>query len=160
MAAALRSLDPFHPTSGAIQCPRANVFMDGPGGTYSLDIVIYENYDQLLPGHMGSGLFKSIDPQGDAPLRRYPGMPHCCNTVYTPRDNPSQWSALTNLHCWLVLSGVRATDQRVVRSGHTIHCSSCNTSAPRVRHLGELAGDYACYHLAGDSSWFEQCPLV
>lgn len=93
VAAALRSVDPFHPISGAIQCPRANVFMDGPGGTYALDIVIYENYDQLLTGHMGSGLFKNIDPQGDAPLRRYPGMlPRIPTTQYDTTDYVAEFA--------------------------------------------------------------------
>ena len=63
--------------------------MDGPGGTNALDIVIYENYDQLLPGHMGRGLFKAVDPHGDAPLRRYPGMTPTPRTTNGIRDSSS-----------------------------------------------------------------------
>jgi len=68
----LATLDPFHPTAGAIQCPNAYIFGDGPGGTGSLDVVIFENYDATLPGHLGLGTFATVDPQGDAPLRRFP----------------------------------------------------------------------------------------
>jgi hypothetical protein len=76
----LKSLDPWHPQFGAIQCPRAWMFLDGPGahggsiaGSLQLDVPMFENYDRSFSGHAGQGPdARSQEPSGDSPLRRYP----------------------------------------------------------------------------------------
>jgi hypothetical protein len=71
----MKFLDALHPQYGAAQCPDAHVFFDGDGGAraeLALDVVIFENYDMLLDGHMGEGQYQNNDPQGDAALRHYP----------------------------------------------------------------------------------------
>ena len=42
----LKSLDPFHPAFGAIQCPRSWEFLDGPGSRGDgpgFDVPMHEN---------------------------------------------------------------------------------------------------------------------
>ena len=54
----LKSLDPFHPAFGAIQCPRSWEFLDGPGSRGDgpgFDVPMHENYDPSFPGHAGQG---------------------------------------------------------------------------------------------------------
>lgn len=72
-----KALDPFHPAFGAVQCPRAYEFIDGPGGrgpsaaTLIFDVAMHENYDVSFPGHAGQGPRAAIEQaEGDAPLRR------------------------------------------------------------------------------------------
>ena len=72
----LKSLDPFHPAFGAIQCPRSWEFLDGPGSRGDgpgFDVPMHENYDPSFPGHAGQGPRAPIEQAlGDMPLRSYP----------------------------------------------------------------------------------------
>eukprot|EP01045_Picozoa_sp_COSAG04_P010057 COSAG04_NODE_604_length_12166_cov_7.767465_8_plen_722_part_00 len=72
----LKSLDPFHPAFGAIQCPRSWEFLDGPGSRGDgpgFDVPMHENYDPSFPGHAGQGPRAKIEQAlGDMPLRSYP----------------------------------------------------------------------------------------
>jgi hypothetical protein len=87
----LKTLDPFHPAIGALNCPRSWEFFDGPGGRSNaagdhaaelvFDVAMHENYDLSFPGHIGKGPRAPIEQvNGDAPLRYYP-------TEYEPLVN-------------------------------------------------------------------------
>ena len=87
----LKTLDPYHPAIGALNCPRSWEFFDGPGGRSSaagdqaaelaLDVALIENYDLSFPGHIGKGPRAPVEQaNGDAPLRYYP-------TEYEPLVN-------------------------------------------------------------------------
>eukprot|EP01048_Picozoa_sp_COSAG05_P019125 COSAG05_NODE_2927_length_2496_cov_1.884022_2_plen_115_part_00 len=81
--AVLKSLDPYHPAFGAIQCPRSWEFLDGPGGRGGgspgpveggapliFDVAMHENYDVSFAGHAGEGPRAPIEQvEGDLPLR-------------------------------------------------------------------------------------------
>lgn len=64
---AMKLLDPYHPTSGALECGEMHAFQEP---FLSLDLPMRENYVPFLIGHDGDGLFDQ--PGSDGSLRMPP----------------------------------------------------------------------------------------